>query len=80
MDNVERHSVSPNYSLSTSSSEESSSVGSGPISSLSQTIMAQIAEKERKGHFDSRPLPQETPSNDSNLGYACVDQFFSGDE
>ena len=65
----ERQSVSPNHSLSTSGSEESSSVGSGPISSLSQTIMAQIAEKERKGGFDSFPNQRQEPrSSDSNLG------------
>ena len=68
IDSTESQGVSPNHSLSTSGSEESSSVGSGPISSLSQTIMAQIAEKERKGHFDLHPHPKEAPSDDSNLG------------
>ena len=66
--------MSPNHSLSTSGSEESSSVGSGPISSLSQTILAQIAEKERIGKFDSHK-DQESESRESNLGYVhhlCV--------
>lgn len=64
-DAVDRHSVSPNHSLTTS--EESSSSGSGHVSSLSQTLISQfqLSKREERRY---KPPPQDQ-SQDTGLGY-----------
>ena len=61
--------MSPNYSLS-NSEDSSSSVRSGPTSTLSQAIMARLQESEVEEKQNYKPHPHDEPK-DSGLGYAC---------